>query len=1049
MILTETAVRRPILTTVIILAIAMMGFLSYFNLPLNTIPEVDIPIISIQVVYPGASPEEIETNITKKIEDEVSTISGLNYVESYLMENVNITVCNFHTYKDTDIANQEIKDKINAIVNEFPDDALQPVIIKFDPNAQSVLELVFVTSLSEKEAYDFVDSNLKNKLARINGVSKIETAGGRKREISIVLDNHNLSKYMLSPLQIVGFLATNNLNIPGGNISKDGSEYSVKVYGEYTDIDQIRNIKIPTRFGLKYLKDIASIEDTLEKESSYASYYKYNGNGDQINKVIKLSVFKQSDANTVNVVDGALKEIEAIKSSLPANSTLDVVKDDSIFIRNSVNDTMTTIYLGILLTALVLYLFLHSFKITLIIAISMPITLISTFLLADYAGFSLNVLTLMALSVSVGTLVTNSVIIIENIIRHMKKGENSAGASYKGTMEIAVAVLASTLTNIVVFVPIATMGSLAGQMFKEFGLMVVFAMIFSILIGFTVTPMLSTTLLRKYKAKKENKTGFGKLFDTVFDKLTSIYKTILTKIIKVKTFRALAMILPFAILIFTFYYVAKVSPLGNEFFPQMDDRQIQISVELPSYFEINKSKAIFEDIRKKALEFKEVQDVFIEIGRLGNRQGGYLGTLSLKLYKDKFLEKSTSEVIALLSRELLEYPDANIKVKAKDAFHGPGGDAPIGIEVYGDDQEELSELTYQILEIVKNTSGTTNVDSDIRPGKPEVRIIPDKRKLVEYGTDVATIAQVVRISVEGIIGSKLKEKGVEYDIRITMDDTKINDLDKIGNLTVLTPKGNIKLSELAELKFSTSPSMITRKNKSRQYKVTADLTGESTTGEINAYVLDQIDKNLTLPPGFGVGTGFMAQIQSEMGKEFGKAALIAILLTFLLIAGILESYRQSFLIMISLPLSLIGVIWSLIISGIAMNLFAMMAGVMLIGIVVNNAILILDYANQLKREGHTVIDAIINACPEKMKAVTMATFASVFGMIPLAIGMGEGGAMRQGMGIVTMFGLIVSAVLTMFVIPAFYAAFVSDKHFDKKNHFQTKKKNIGDIDEEI
>lgn len=1047
MILTETAVRRPILTTVVILAIAMMGFLSYLNLPLNTMPEVDIPIISIQVVYPGASPEEIETNITKKIEDEVSTISGLNYVESYMMENVNITVCNFHTTKNTDIANQEIKDKIGAIVNQFPDDAMQPVIIKFDPNAQSVLELAFVTTLSEKEAFDYVDSDLKNKLARINGVSKIETAGGRKREISIVLDNHNLSKYMLSPLQIVGFLATNNLNIPGGNISKDGSEYSVKVYGEYTGIDEIMNIKIPTAFGQKYLRDIAKIEDTLEKESSYASYYKFDQNGDQINNVIKLSVFKQSDANTVEVVDGALKELEGIKRSLPSNSSLDIVKDDSIFIRNSVNDTMTTIYLGILLTALVLYMFLHSLKITLIIAISMPITLISTFLLADYSGFSLNVFTLMALSVSVGTLVTNSVIIIENIIRHMRKGENSAGASYKGTMEIAVAVLASTLTNIVVFVPLASMGSLAGQMFKEFGLMVVFAMIFSILVGFTVTPMLSTTFLRKYRANKENKTGFGKLFDTVFDKFTSVYKAVITKIIKVKTLRALAMLMPFAILVFTFYYIAKVSPLGSEFFPQMDDRQIQISVELPSYYEINKTKDIFEDIRKKVLGFQEVQDVFIEIGKLGTRQGGYLGTLSLKLYKDKFLERSTTEVIAMLSRELLDYPDANIKVKAQDAFRGPGGDAPITIEVFGDDQEKLSELTYQILEIVKNTAGTTNVDSDIRPGKPEIRIIPNKRKLVEYGTDVATIAQVVRTSVEGIVGSKLKEKGIEYDIRVTMDDTKIDDLDKIGNIAILTPKVNIKISELADLKFSTSPSMITRKNKSRQYKVTADLTGESTTGEINAYVLDQIDKNLTLPPGFGVGTGFMAQIQNDMGREFGKAALIAILLTFLLIAGILESYRQSVLIMISLPLSLIGVIWSLVVTGIAMNLFAMMAGVMLIGIVVNNAILILDYANQLKREGQTVTDAIINASSEKLKAVVMATLASVFGMIPLALGLGEGGAMRQGMGVVSMFGLITSAVLTQFVIPAFYSAFVSDRHFEKKNHFQTKKKTKGEIDE--
>nr|MDA3886025.1 efflux RND transporter permease subunit [Candidatus Delongbacteria bacterium] len=985
-----------------------------------------------------------ETNITKKIEDEVSTISGLNYVQSYMMENVNITICNFHTYKDVDIANQEIKDKVDAIMNDFPEDAYQPVILKFDPNAQAVLDLVFVTGLSEKESFDYVDNNLKNKLARINGVSKIETSGGRKREIHIVLDNHNLSKYMLSPLQVMGFLATNNLNFPGGNISKDGSEYSVKVYGEYDDIEDIRNIKIPTRFGSKYLKDIGTIDDTLEKETSYASYYKYDDDGEQINKVVKISVFKQSDANTVDVVKGALKEIDNLKKGLPANSDLVVVKDDSTFIKNAVDDTMTTIYLGILLTALVLYMFLHSFKVTLVVAISMPVTLVSTFLLADLAGFSLNVFTLMALSVSVGTLVTNSVIIIENIIRHMKHGENSAGASYRGTMEIAVAVLASTLTNIVVFVPMASMGSLAGQMFKEFGFMVVFAMIFSILIGFTVTPMLSTNLLKKHNANEDSKKGFAKLFDKYFNKFRDNYKAILELIIKKKSLRVFTMVAPFIFLIFTFWYVANVSPLGNEFFPQMDDRQIQISVEMPSYYTIDRTKTVFEEIRKRSLEFEEVKDALIEIGKLGNRQGGYLGTVSLKLYKDKFLDKSTPDMIASISKNLLDLPDANIKVKAKDAFAGPGGDAPITIEISGDDQEKLSELTYSILEIVKNAPGTTNVDSDIRPGKPEIMIIPDKRKLIEYGTDVATIAQVVRTSIEGITASKLKEKGIEYDILVTMADTKIDDIDKIGNLTILTPKGNIKVSELAELKFSRSPSMIVRKNKLRQYVITADLNGEKTTGEINAYVLAEVEKNLTLPPGFNVGTGFMAQVQSDMGKEFGKAAGIAILLTFLLIAGILESWRQSVLIMMSLPLSLIGVIWSLSLTGIAMNLFAMMAGVMLIGIVVNNAILILDFANQLKREGQTVLEAITNACPEKLKAVVMATLASVFGMLPLALGLGEGAEMRQGMGIVTMFGLIVSAILTMFVIPAFYATFVSDKHFKEVNldHLETKKEEV-------
>jgi hydrophobic/amphiphilic exporter-1 (mainly G- bacteria), HAE1 family len=1030
MFLIDVAVKRPVLTTVIILFVALMGFLSYFNLPLNTIPEVEMPIVMVQVVYPGASPEEIESNISKKIEDELSTIAGIDYVQSYLMENVNITVCMFITGKDPDIASQEVKDKIDAIVNDFPDGAYQPVVLKMDINAQAVIEMAFVSGLSDKDAFDYADNTLKDKFAKIPGVSKVELAGGRKREIQIILDNNTLSKYSLSPLQIVGFLASNNLNIPGGNINKNGSEYSVKVYGEYTNISEIEEIKVPTRYGIKYLKDIAEIKDTLVKADSYSSFYTYDKNGDAINKVIKMSVFKQSDANTVKVADGVMEQLETIRSSLPENSSLIVVQDRSTFIKNSVNDTMSTIYMGIILTSLILYLFLHSFKITFIIAISMPVTLIATFLLADWAGFSLNVFTLMALSVSVGTLTTNSVVIIENIIRHMKRGEKSAGASYKGTMEIVVAVLASTLTNIVVFVPLASMGSMAGQMFKEFGLMVTFVMIFSIIMGFTLTPMLATNFLKHYKAKNENKTGFSAFFDRYFDKFTEAYRRLLDKIIRKKRYRYMAMYLPFVLLLATFWFIAKVSPLGSEFMPQMTSRKIQIDVEMPNYYDINRTKGIFEEIRKKALGLKEAENVLIEVGNLGRNSGGYLGRILVNLHKDKYLERSTEQVISELQTQLLDFPDASIKVKAASDFEGPGSSSPIEFQISGNDQTKLSELTYQVLEIVKNVPGTTNVDSDIRPGKPEVKIIPDKRKLVEYGTDVASIAQVVRTSVEGITNTKLKEKGIEYDIRIQMDDSTIDDLDKISNLTVLTPKGSIKISELAKLEFSKSPSMITRKDKERQYKVTADTKGRS-TGEINADVWEQINSTITIPEGCSIDTGFMTKIQKEMGVEFAKAALIAVILTFLLIAGILESYRQSLLIMITVPLALLGVIWSLKITGIAMNLFAMMAGVMLIGIVVNNAILILDYANILKNEGHSVADSIVNASATKLKAIIMATLASVFGMLPLALGIGEAAAMQQGMGIVSLFGLIITAVFTQFTIPAFYASFMKDKHFKR------------------
>ena len=1038
MVLSKVAIQRPILTTVMIIAIVMMGIFAYLKMPLNTMPDVSIPVITIQVIYPGAGPEEIENNITKYIEDEVSTISGLDYVESYVMENVNLTVCRFDMDKDVDIANQEIKDKVDAISNRFPTDADNAVIMKFDINAKAVMSVSLLSPLSPKKAYDFVDTKVKDKFTRISGVSKVDISGGLKREIHIVLDKNNLLKYNLSPLQVIGFIGMNNLNIPGGNITRNGSEYSVKVEGEFKSLEEIEDIRFPTSMGYRSLKDIANIVDGQEKASKVANFYNLEDRSKTIQKngaVINIAIFKQSDANTVEVARLINNEIDKLNENFPINTKIEIGKDDSVFIKNSVDDTLNTIYLGILLTALVLYIFLHSFKTTLIIAVSMPITLISTFLLADFAGFSLNVMSLMALSVSVGTLVTNSVIILENIDRYINMGMNKKEAADKGTAEIAVAVIASTLTNIVVFVPIASMESIVGQFFVEFGLMVTFAMIFSLIIGFTVTPMLSALILSdksKKKKKKSNYKGFAYFFDKVFDFITENYKKSLAQILKSKLNRFL--VISFAIVILVVSFKVVVPNIGSEFMPFVDDGDIEVTIEMPTFYSLDRTAILFDEIETKLIEHTEVVKIISDLGKLGNSDGANLGAIKIKLADKGKRDISTNGFVNVLNREFSSYAGAKIKVAAISSFSGGGGgQSPIDIQIFGKDINILKDLTEQVYDIAIDIKGTLNMDTDIRPGKPEIKILPKRNKIADYNTSVKDIAQTIRSNIEGITASKYKENGEEYDVIVKLAEEDINDVDKINNLLVLTPKGNIKISELAEIKFSTSPTKITRKNKLRMYKVTGSLDGSRTSGVVVDDIFKEIDAKIKIPDGYEIKAGGDVEMQKEMGIDFAKAGFLAIVLTFLLIAGLLESFLQSIFIMATLPLSIIGILWSLYLTGESMNLFSMMAGIMLIGIVVNNAILILDYANQLVNLGKDRVSAIIEASPLKLKAIAMATLASIFGMLPLALGFGDGAEMRQGMGIVSIGGLVVSAALTLYIIPVLYS-FLGNKAIKKEKN---------------
>lgn len=1021
MILSKTAINRPVTTWVLIIALVLLGTLSYFGLPVDLMPSMEVPVITVQVIYPGAGPEEIETNITKKIENEVYTVSGIDKVQSYVMEGGTQVVCLFDMDKDVDIANQEIKDKIDAIITDFPEDSYAPTIMKFDISSSPIVYLSFISTLSNKDAYKYVDENIKDNLARISGVSQVQLFGGQEREIHLLFNQKNLQKYKLSPLQLLQAVKTNNLNYPGGNITRQGTEYSVKVEGELESLTDIRNLRIPTPVGEKKLSEIVTIIDSAEKMNTLSRYKSLKNGSDKFKgqdiSVINLEVKKQSDANTVAVAENVIAKVAKINEKLPENMIIEVSKDESVFVKSSVNDTLSSIFLGIILTAIILYIFLHGFNTTFIVGMSMPIVLIATFLLISGFDFSVNMMTLMALSVSVGTLVTNSVVILENIDRYIRMGMDRVEAADKGTAEIAVAVLASTLTNIVVFVPIATMESMVGQVFEQFGLTVTFIMILSIVVSFTATPMLASKMLKNKKEDEEAK-GFGGWFDRMFEKISQFYRKIIEKIVKHWYTRIGVALFTIALLVHSVKFLAP--NLGSEFVPFVDNGDMDISIEMPTFFDLDKTTSIFKEIENRVSKHNEdVETISSSIGKLGTTEGPYLGKIKLKLKKDR--TQSTKDLAQILSEELANIPGALIKVSPITQFSGSGA-SPIQFDIMGTDADKVEELTKKVYQIALETEGTMNVDTDLRPGKPEIKLVPDRKMLQEYGMTVNDIGILIRTTINGLEISKFREDGEEYDIVLKSDQDEINDIEKIKSIKILTSKGFRRVDELCDISFEEAPTIIKRQDKLKKQTITSDASGR-TPGVIVDEIYKRALKEIDIPENHFIKKGGDADMQEDSNKDFVKAFAIAIVLTFLLIAAILESWLQAILIMATIPMSFIGVFWSLYVMDVSINIFTMMAAVMLIGIVVNNAIIIFDYANILRNMGHDKVRAILEACQTKLKAIVMATLAAVLGMLPLALGLGDGAELRQGLGIVSVGGLIISAFLTLFVIPGLYVQF--------------------------
>ena len=1015
MFLAKVSINRPVMTTMGIMVFLIFGLLAYFTLNLNLQPDVEIPYVTISTVYPGAGPKEIEVLISKKIEESVSTISQIERVESYSLDGLSIVIIEFKMKKNVDVANQEVKDKVDEIINDLPDDAELPIVQKVDLKSFPVVDVVLSGNLDPRELYEIADKTLKDRFSQIEGVAKVDITGGQEREIRVVLDNKVAFENNISLPQLLGILKAYNMDIPGGYFKIRDQEYTVRLKGEYADVATMKNMQVPTPFGPKKLQQFAQVLDAGKDIRQRAVYFD-NITKEKDENVVRMGIVKSAEGNVVKVADGIRAALPDIQASLPQGTNLEIVNDESDFVKSSVNDTMSNVYLGVLFTAIVLLIFLHDLRSTIIVALSMPTSIISTFFLLKASGLSLNMMTLMGLSVSVGVLVANSIVVIENIFRYKSLGKKNKEAAFKGTSEVTVAVLASTLTNLVVFLPIANMSSLVGQWLKELALAAVFATIFSLIMSFTLTPMLASIILPEVKKKKNR---LARWFERMEEKQTNMYKDMLAWILKNKKISLLTVLGAFAVFLIVMMIFGP--KLGFEFMSPMDDGKIRVEVELPEGYNLDATANVLDEIERRVQKHKEITHILTDLGKVSDLDiGTNMAAMNIQLVDVKQRETGIQDMVSVFVKELADIPNAKIKVDLGSHVGGPG--AQIQFYLLGQDLDKLEVLKNEIMAKIKDVPGLINLDQTSRAGKPEITVFPDREKVVEAGLTVSDLALTLRSSVEGIESSKYREYGNEYDITVTLNDNSVRTPEDIGNITVVSPiAGAMRLSQVADVKFTRGYTKILHRDKF----TTISFTGSPAKGVPLGNVTTEIGNRLAtinFPPGYSIKWGGNVRMMNDMIADMIFAFFLAVLLTYMLLAAILESFWQPVMIMLTVVLAMIGVILSLYITNIAFSITSLMAIIMLIGIVVNNAILILDYTNQLRREqGYLPKDALLEACPTKLKPQIMATTAIILGMLPLALGIGDAGKeMRIPLGVVAIGGLLVSTVLTLFVIPAFY-----------------------------
>ncbi len=1015
MSLSDISIRRPVAVSALIIGLVLLGLQAYQKMPVEFLPSMDIPLLTIQTVYPGASPEQLETDVAKRIEDKMMTLDGLDFIQSTCMENICLTQIQFVSGVDIDLAATDVREKLDMIRQDFPEDVEDPIIQKFDVNATAVVTLVLTGEAPRAELFDFADNTLKDRITTIPGVAECNLIGGAQREVQVLLDRDRLAARGLTSTTVVAAIRNAVRKIPSGRVRGQGTEYSVEFDGQYQDVVDMNDLVLTAEDGRRcYLRDVGRAEMSTEELRQKASYNGRPG--------IVIEVVKRDDANAVEVVSRVRKAMDRLRSELPGGMRLEWVKDDGAFIRASVESAWSSVGQGILLTAAVLFLFLYNFRSTFVVAITMPLTIVIGLFFLSFLGYTLNTSTLVSIGLSVGILVTNSIVVLEAIVKRLDEGESPREAARKGALESWIPVLASAGTNVVVLFPIAMIHVTIGQFLRPLVITMIVMTVVSLFISFTLTPMLCMLILRHRKPSKWNPvTYLEKGWNYLFDRQTAAYGGVLRFL---SHWRIVALPVMLAV-VWLFFGSMKLAPkIGGSFFPNIDKGEITVRLEFPTSYSMANTEARVREAEAKLHDLPELKSVVTTVGKVQGiagqaSEGVYLGQVQLKFSERTERAIGIAQLLDQTRERLDGFTDCIVGVFQPSAIGGIKSD--LEFYLYGDDLAKLDQLGTDLQRWAETEGSFSEVDTTVREGKPKIKVTPRRTELADLSLPAANVGMTLRGNIEGLKAGTFTQGDRNYDIVVKFDEQAGRE--QIQQFLLPGRPGEpLLIGSVANVKDTVMPIQILRRDKRRVCKVTANC--RVATGIASAKLAGKAKE--MLPPGYATKfTGDVERMQ-ETSAAMGEAALTAIVLVILTLAAIMESWRQPALIMLTLPLALIGYLWALFVFGETFSLFVVMSAVMLIGIVVNNAILIMDQFNVHVAEGVPRHEAMAEAAVERFRPIVMITLAAVLGMLPMAVGKGIGAEMRTGVGIASAGGILASGVLTMIVVPVLYNLFTRD-----------------------
>lgn len=1037
----KSAVEKPITTMMIFIGIIVLGVFSLIQLPIDQMPKMDAPYLSVMTTYSGANAADIEENITKPLENMLNSVEDLKNITSISYDNLSVVSLEFEWETNLDEAANDVRDAIDKVMNALPDDVDRPSLMKFNTSMMPILMYTVKADASYPGIDKIIDDKVINRLNRVDGVASVALAGAPKRVVYVDLNPNELDAYNLTIEQIGNLIAAENKDLPAGNIKMGLMDYQVRVEGEFDDSDRIKDLVVATSNGKSIrVKDIAQIRDTIKDITLEQLVNREQG--------AVIFVTKQSDANTVAIANTVKKEMESIQKELPPDVTVDVLMDSSDFIIKSIRNLSETLMYALIFVVLVVLMFLGRWRATFIIALTIPISLIVAFIYLFVTNESLNIISLSSLSIAIGMVVDDAIVVLENITKHIERGSSPREAAKYGTNEVWLSVIVTTLVTIAVFFPLTLVTGMTGILFKQLGYIVCITITTSTVTAISLTPMLSSQILRlqsEEDKKKKSKFSLNTYVIGVLDKLDAWYEKVIRWSLRHKT-----TIIISAFLIFIGSIgIVMAGLIKTDFMPQNDQSSLSIYVKMQTGQRVEETKRIGLQIdsmmRANYPEIKMInisygsEDEGANAGSLFNKTGSNILNIRARLVDIKDRERSTFDISDDLRNRLKDIPDVIVYTVGSGGM-GSMGSNNVDIEISGHDFEVTNKLANDISKRMKDIPGAEDINISRDDDKPELQLFLDQDKLSQHGLTTTAVASALRNRIYGFRPSKYKEDGEEFDIIVRFEEKYRNSITELENIQIVTPAGKrIRLAEIGEIKEYWSPPNIERKNKQRLVKVSITPAQGAALGDIAAaaqVIIDDMGDEIPQDVGVYVGGSF-----EEQQKSFSSLALLlllAMMLVYIVMASEFESFKMPFIIMLSIPFAFSGVILGLLITNTTLSVIAALGAVMLIGIVTKNGILLIDFINLMRERGIRLYEAIAQACRSRLRPVLMTALTTILGMLPMALSTGDGSETWKPMGIAIIGGMVFSTLITMVIVPVVYAAMDKSGSRDKKKSLSKK-----------